>query len=50
MQFKDLLVLLASQEWTAIGELELGSPTSKYIFDEVAADIRLMMPSSKYEY
>jgi hypothetical protein len=31
-----------------IGELELG--TSKYTFDEVAADIRLMMPSSQYKY
>jgi serine/threonine protein kinase len=50
IQFKELLVLLRSQEGTAIKELELGSPTSRYIFDEVAADIRLMMPSSQYEY
>jgi serine/threonine protein kinase len=50
MQFKELLVLLKSQEGAAIGDLELGSPTSKYIFDEVAADIRLMMPSSQYDY
>jgi serine/threonine protein kinase len=50
IQFKDLLVLLRSQEGIAIGELELGSPASRYTFDEVAADIRLMMPSSQYDY
>jgi hypothetical protein len=50
MQFKDLLLLLRSQDGTSIGELELGSPASKYTFDEVAADIRLMMPSSQYDY
>jgi serine/threonine protein kinase len=50
IQFKELLVLLSSQEGTAIKELELGNPASKYMFDEVAADIRLMMPSSQYEY
>jgi hypothetical protein len=50
MQFKDLLVLLRSQEGTAIGELELGSPASNFTFDEVAADIRHMMPSSQYNY
>jgi serine/threonine protein kinase len=49
-QFTDLLVLLRSQGGTEIGELELGSPASKYTFDEVAADIRLMMPSSQYGY
>jgi hypothetical protein len=43
-------VLLRSQDGTAIGELELGSPATKYTFDEVAADIRLMMPSSQYDY
>jgi serine/threonine protein kinase len=47
MQFKDLLVLLRSQDGKAIRELEVGS---KITFDEVAADIRLMMPSSKYDY
>jgi serine/threonine protein kinase len=50
MQFKDLLVLLRSQDGMAIGELELGSPASKYMFDEVAVDIRLLMPSSRYTY
>jgi serine/threonine protein kinase len=50
MQFKGLLVLLRSQDGTAIGELELGAPGSKYTFDEVAADIRVMMPSSQYAY
>jgi serine/threonine protein kinase len=50
IQFKELLVLLRSQEGTAIRELELGNPASKYTFDEVAADMRLMMPSSQYEY
>jgi serine/threonine protein kinase len=43
IQFKDLLVLLRSQDGIAIGELELGSPVSKFKFDEVAADIRLMI-------
>jgi hypothetical protein len=50
IQFKDLLVLLRSQDGISIGELELGSPAAKYTFDEVAADIRLMMPSSQYSY
>jgi serine/threonine protein kinase len=50
MQFMELLVLLRGQEGTAIRELELGNPASKYMFDEVAADLRLMMPSSQYKY
>jgi serine/threonine protein kinase len=50
MHFKDLLVLLRSQEGIAIGELELGSRATRFTFDEVAADIRLMMPSSQYTY
>jgi hypothetical protein len=50
IQFKNILELLGSQEGTAIGKLELGSPASKFMFDEVAADIRLMMPSSHYTY
>jgi serine/threonine protein kinase len=50
MQFKDLLVLLRSQDGITIGELELGSPAAKYTFDEVDADISLMMPSSQYDY
>jgi serine/threonine protein kinase len=50
MQFKDLLVLLTSQDGMAIGELELGNTDSKFTFDEVAADIRVMMPSSQYVY
>jgi hypothetical protein len=50
MQFTGLLILLRSQEGTLIGELEMGSPASRFKFDEVAADIRLMMPSSQYKY
>jgi hypothetical protein len=50
MQFKELLVLLRCQDGSAIGELDLGSPASKFTFDEVAADIRIMMPSSQYAY
>jgi hypothetical protein len=50
MHFKDLLILLRSREGTKIGALELGSPVSKSTFNEVAADIRLMMPSSQYSY
>jgi serine/threonine protein kinase len=50
MNFTELLVLLRSHDGTAIGELELGSPADKYTFDEVAADIRLMMPSSHYDH
>jgi serine/threonine protein kinase len=50
VQFTDLLLLLRCQEGAAIVELELGSPDLKYTFDVVAADIRLMMPSSQYEY
>jgi serine/threonine protein kinase len=50
IQFKELLVLLRSQEGTAIRELELGNPASKYTFDEVEADMRLLMPSSQYNY
>jgi hypothetical protein len=48
IQFKELLVLLRIQEGTEIRELELGNPASKYMFDEVAADMRLLIPSSKY--
>jgi hypothetical protein len=50
MQFKYLLVLLRSQDGVAIEEMELGSPAAKYTFNEAAADIRLMMPSSQYDY
>jgi serine/threonine protein kinase len=50
IQFKDLLVLLRSQDGISIGELEMGSSTTKHTFDEVGADIRLMMPSSQYGY
>jgi hypothetical protein len=50
MHFTDLLVLLRSKDGTAIGELELGNTDSKYMFDEVEADMRLLMPSSKYFY
>jgi hypothetical protein len=47
MQFKDLLVLLRSQDGISIGELVLGS---KFTFDEALADMCLMMPSSQYDY
>jgi serine/threonine protein kinase len=50
MQFTELLVLLRSREGISIRELELGSPASLHSFDEVAADIRLMMPSSQYSF
>jgi serine/threonine protein kinase len=50
LYFKDLLDLLRSQDGILIGELELGTPASKLTFDAVAADIRLMMPSSQYYY
>jgi serine/threonine protein kinase len=50
MQFKDLLILLTSQEGILIRDLELGSPATRFTFNEVAADIRLLMPSSQYKY
>jgi hypothetical protein len=50
MHFTELLVLLRSREGISIRELELGSPASLHSFDEVAADIRLMMPSSQYSF
>jgi hypothetical protein len=50
IQFEDLLIVLRSQGGIEIGEFELGSPATKYTFDEVAADIRIMMPSSQYDY
>jgi serine/threonine protein kinase len=50
MHFTELLLLLRSQDGTAIKEMELGSPATRFTFDEVAADIRLMMPSSHYDY
>jgi hypothetical protein len=50
MHFTELLVLLRSQDGIEIGGFELGSPADKYTFDEVAADIRIMMPSSQYDY
>jgi hypothetical protein len=49
-QFTELLVLLRSQDGKKIGDLELGSPATRLTFDEVAADIRLLMPSSRYKY
>jgi serine/threonine protein kinase len=50
IQFTDLLVLLRSQDGKKIRDYELGSPARRFLFDEVAADIRLMMPSSQYKY
>jgi serine/threonine protein kinase len=50
MHFTELLVLLRSREGISIRELELGSPALMHSFDEVAADIRLMMPSSQYSF
>jgi hypothetical protein len=43
-------VLLRSQEGLKIRDLELGSPATRFTFDDVAADMRLMMPSSRYGY
>jgi hypothetical protein len=43
-------VLLRSEDGNAIKEMELGSPATRHQFDEVAADIRVMMPSSQYKY
>jgi serine/threonine protein kinase len=50
VQFTELLEMLRSQDGGAIREMELGSPATRLNFDEVAADIRLMMPSSEYNY
>jgi serine/threonine protein kinase len=50
IQFTDLLELLRSKDGIAIGKMELGMATSKFTFDEVAADIRILMPSSHYNY
>jgi serine/threonine protein kinase len=50
MQFKDLLILLRSQGGKEIKGLELGNPATKSTFNEVEADIRLMLPSSQYFY
>jgi hypothetical protein len=41
---------LRSQDGKAIREMELGSPATRLKFDEAAADIREMMPSSQYKY
>jgi serine/threonine protein kinase len=46
IQFTELLALLRSEDGKVIGRMESGS---KYTFDEVEADIRLLLPSSKYE-
>jgi serine/threonine protein kinase len=50
IQFKELLELLKSQDGVAIREMQLGTTGSRNVFDEVAADIRLLMPSSQYTY
>jgi serine/threonine protein kinase len=50
IQFADLLVLLRSEDGNAIKEMELGSPATRHQFEDVAADIREMMPSSQYKY
>jgi hypothetical protein len=50
IQFTDLIVLLRSEDGNAIKEMELGSPATRHKFDEIAADIRVMMPSSQYKY
>jgi serine/threonine protein kinase len=50
IQFTELLEILRSQDGKEMREMELGSPATRLRFDEVAADIRLMMPSSKYNY
>jgi serine/threonine protein kinase len=48
--FADLLALLRSTEGNAIKEMELGMQGSDLEFDEVEADLRLLMPSSHYVY
>jgi hypothetical protein len=47
MQFTELLVLIRSPDGSAIKHM---IQKSKNIFDEAAADICLLMPSSQYDY
>jgi hypothetical protein len=47
MHFAELLLLLRSQDGTAIREME---PATRFTFHEVEADIRLLMPSSHYDF
>jgi serine/threonine protein kinase len=47
IQFAELLMLLRGESGKAIGEMQLGSPATRFTFDEVAADINLLMPSSQ---
>jgi serine/threonine protein kinase len=49
VQFTELLTLLKSGEGFAIALMELDM-NAGLRFDDVAADIRLMMPSSRYDY
>jgi hypothetical protein len=48
-QFSELLEVLRSNEGLAIARLKLDM-NAGIRFDDVAADIRLMMPSSRYDY
>jgi hypothetical protein len=50
MHFTELLELLRSQEGAEIKDMTLGDPASNFEFDEVAADLKLLMPSSRYEF
>jgi serine/threonine protein kinase len=50
IHFTDLLAVLRNRDGNAIKEMTLGSPVTRLTFDAVAADIRLLMPSSKYDY
>jgi serine/threonine protein kinase len=48
MHFSELFELLKSKDGTAIKAMELGDSATG--FDEVEADLRLLMPSSQYQY
>jgi hypothetical protein len=48
MQFADLLLLLRSKAGATIKDMQLGSLGTRLQFDEVEADFRELMPSSRY--
>jgi serine/threonine protein kinase len=50
MHFTDLIALLRSRDGEAIKEMELGIHGPEIGFDEVEADLRLLMPSSRYDF
>jgi serine/threonine protein kinase len=49
LHFTDLLVMLKSRDGYAIKDMKLGLQDLE-IFDEVGADLKLLMPSSRYEF